>query len=59
MWLGGGCIICPGVTIGDNTTVAAGAVVTGNVPANVVVGGMDFSWVTLKKIEISLFKRAI
>eukprot|EP01116_Phalansterium_solitarium_P011077 TRINITY_DN26685_c0_g1_i1.p2 TRINITY_DN26685_c0_g1~~TRINITY_DN26685_c0_g1_i1.p2 ORF type:complete len:225 (+),score=45.91 TRINITY_DN26685_c0_g1_i1:96-677(+) len=39
VWLGGGCIICPGVTIGDNSTVAAGAVVTKDVPANVVVGG--------------------
>jgi maltose O-acetyltransferase len=39
VWLGGGCIICPGVTIGDNSTVAAGAVVVKNVPPNTVVGG--------------------
>ncbi|KAL0488618.1 maltose O-acetyltransferase [Acrasis kona] len=39
VWLGGGCIICPGVTIGDGVTVAAGAVVTKNVPSYVVVGG--------------------
>ncbi len=39
VWLGGRCIILPGVTIGDNVTVAAGAVVTKNVPANTVVAG--------------------
>ena len=31
--------IVPGVTIGDNVVVASGAVVTKDVPANVVVGG--------------------
>lgn len=39
VWLGGGAIICPGVTIGENAVVAAGAVVTKDVPANVLVGG--------------------
>lgn len=39
VWLGGGAIICPGVTIGDNTTIAAGSVVTKDVPANVLAGG--------------------
>jgi acetyltransferase-like isoleucine patch superfamily enzyme len=34
-----GAIICPGVTIGKNAVVAAGAVVTKDVPDNVVVGG--------------------
>jgi len=38
-WIGIGAIICPGVTIGKNAVVAAGAVVTKNVPDNVVVGG--------------------
>ncbi len=32
-------IICPGVTIGRNAVVAAGAVVTKDVPDNTVVGG--------------------
>eukprot|EP01102_Stenamoeba_stenopodia_P008358 TRINITY_DN2400_c0_g4_i1.p1 TRINITY_DN2400_c0_g4~~TRINITY_DN2400_c0_g4_i1.p1 ORF type:complete len:239 (-),score=54.35 TRINITY_DN2400_c0_g4_i1:110-784(-) len=40
VWLGGGCIICPGVTIGDNTTIAAGAVVTKDIPANSVAAGV-------------------
>ena len=38
-WLGIGCTICPGVTIGENAVVAAGAVVTKDVPDNAVVGG--------------------
>ena len=38
-WICMGAIICPGVTIGENSVVAAGAVVTKDVPDNVVVGG--------------------
>jgi maltose O-acetyltransferase len=39
VWLGGGAIVCPGVTIGQNTVVGAGAVVTRDLPANVVAVG--------------------
>ena len=39
VWLGGGVIVCPGVTIGDNTVVGAGAVVVRDLPANVVAVG--------------------
>ncbi|CAN5132895.1 sugar O-acetyltransferase [soil metagenome] len=39
VWLGGGVIVCPGVRIGENSVVGAGAVVTRDVPANVVVVG--------------------
>lgn len=38
-WLGGGAIVCPGVTIGENTVVGAGSVVTRDLPANVVAAG--------------------
>jgi maltose O-acetyltransferase len=38
-WIGGGAIICPGVTIGDRAIVGAGAVVTKDVPADAIVGG--------------------
>ncbi len=38
-WICMGAIICPGVTIGRNAVVAAGAVVTKDVPDNTVVGG--------------------
>nr|WP_271985189.1 sugar O-acetyltransferase [Pseudoclavibacter terrae] len=39
VWLGGGVIVCPGVTIGENTVVGAGAVVTKDLPPNVVAVG--------------------
>ncbi|MGV1005680.1 MAG: sugar O-acetyltransferase [Candidatus Nanopelagicales bacterium] len=39
VWLGGGVIVCPGVTIGDDTVVGAGAVVTKDLPARVVAVG--------------------
>ncbi|WP_437956040.1 sugar O-acetyltransferase [Sorangium sp. So ce119] len=39
VWLGGGAIVLPGVTIGDNTVVGAGSVVTRDLPANVVAVG--------------------
>ena len=40
VWLGGGVIINPGVTLGDNVVVASGAVVTRNFGPNVVIGGV-------------------
>lgn len=39
VWIGGHSTISPGVTIGDGAVIAAGSVVTKDVPANVVVGG--------------------
>lgn len=39
VWIGGGAILLPGVTIGRNAVVGAGAVVTRSVPANMVVAG--------------------
>jgi maltose O-acetyltransferase len=39
VWLGGGVIVCPGVTIGANTVVGAGAVVVRDLPADVVAVG--------------------
>ena len=39
-WLGGGVIVCPGVTIGDNTVVGAGAVVTRDVAPGETVAGV-------------------
>ena len=38
-WLGAGVIVVPGVTIGDNTVIGAGSVVTKDIPANVVAVG--------------------
>jgi maltose O-acetyltransferase len=39
VWLGGGVIVCPGVTIGDDTVVGAGSVVTRDLPSGVVAFG--------------------
>ncbi len=39
VWLGGGAIVCPGVTIGNNVTIGAGSVVTKDIPDNVVAVG--------------------
>lgn len=39
-WLGAGATVLPGVTIGENAVVGAGAVVTSDVPDNAVVGGV-------------------
>ncbi|MGD8149195.1 sugar O-acetyltransferase [Ornithinimicrobium sp. Y1694] len=39
VWLGGGVIVCPGVTIGKDTVVGAGAVVTKDLPDGVVAVG--------------------
>lgn len=40
VWIGGNAIILPGVTIGNNCVIAAGAVVTKDVPDNSLVGGV-------------------
>ncbi|MBM7642950.1 sugar O-acetyltransferase [Streptococcus loxodontisalivarius] len=40
VWIGGNVTILPGVTIGNNVVVAAGAVVTKDVPDNSLVGGI-------------------
>ena len=44
-----GAIILPGVTIGANAVIAAGAVVSKNVPANTIYGGVPVKWI--KDIE--------
>lgn len=39
VWVGGNSVILPGVTIGDNTVIGAGSVVTKDIPANVIAAG--------------------
>lgn len=39
VWVGGGAIILPGVTIGDRTAIGAGSVVTRDIPAGVFAAG--------------------
>ena len=40
VWIGGNVTILPGITIGNNVVVAAGAVVTKDIPDNTLVGGV-------------------
>jgi maltose O-acetyltransferase len=39
VWVGGGAIICPGVTIGSRSVVGAGSVVTRDIPEDVLAAG--------------------
>jgi maltose O-acetyltransferase len=39
VWLGAGTLVMPGVTIGDDTTIGAGSIVTGDIPARVLAFG--------------------
>ncbi|KQY94741.1 acetyltransferase [Paenibacillus sp. Root52] len=50
VWIGGRAIINPGVNIGHNVVIASGAVVTKDVPDNVVVGGNPAR--IIKEIEV-------
>lgn len=50
VWLGGGVVITPGVSLGDNVVVAAGAVVTTSFPDNCVIGGNPAK--IIKEIDI-------
>lgn len=69
-WICSSATICGGVTIGENTIVAAGAVVTKDMPANCLVGGVParvirpldekdrmHSWETYEKNEMPLSDR--
>ena len=40
VWIGANCVVLPGVTVGDGAVIAAGAVVTRDVPENAIVGGV-------------------
>lgn len=50
-WIGAAATILPGVTIGENSVVAAGAVVSKDVPANTIVGGVPAK--IIKQIDLS------
>ena len=39
VWIGASAILLPGITIGDNSVIGAGSVVTKDIPANVVAVG--------------------
>ncbi|PST85456.1 sugar O-acetyltransferase [Photobacterium sp. NCIMB 13483] len=39
VWIGAQCVILPGISIGDNTVIGAGSIVTRDIPSNVVAMG--------------------
>lgn len=49
-WIGGRAVINPGITIGNNVVIASGAIVTKDVPDNVIVGGNPAR--IIKQIEV-------
>ncbi len=44
-WIGAGATICPGVTIGENSVIGAGSVVTKDVPNNTVYAGVPAKFI--------------
>ena len=49
VWIGGNCTILPGVTIGNNVIIAAGAVVTKDIPDNCIAAGVPAK--VIKQLE--------
>ena len=49
VWLAAGVTVCPGVTIGENSIIGAGSVVTKSIPKNVVAYGVPCK--VIEKIE--------
>ena len=54
VWIGHGAQILRGVTVGDNAIVGADAVVTKDVPANAVVGGVPARILRMREAPVSL-----
>ena len=49
VWIGGNCTILPGVTIGNNVIIVAGAVVTKDIPDNCIAAGVPAK--VIKQLE--------
>ena len=49
VWIGANATVLPGVTIGDHAIIAAGAVVTKDVPAMMIAGGVPAK--VIKRID--------
>ena len=53
VWIGSNSVVVGGVTIGDNAIIAAGSVVTKDVDANTVVGGVPAKFIKLIETDRS------
>ena len=53
VWIGGNVTILPGVTVGNNVVIAAGAVVTKDVPDNTLVGGVPAKFIKALENDVS------
>jgi maltose O-acetyltransferase len=52
VWIGGGAVICPGVTIGPRTVIGAGSVVTKDIPADVLAAGNPCRVIRVLRSEV-------
>lgn len=57
VWIGDGAVLCKGVTVGANSVIGAGSVVTRDIPANVVAAGNPATVVRPLDPERDLIKR--
>ncbi len=57
VWIGDSVIVCKGVTIGENSVIGAGAVVAGDIPANVIAAGNPARVIRELDPDIPLRKR--
>ncbi|MBS4201335.1 sugar O-acetyltransferase [Bacillus sp. FJAT-49732] len=57
VWIGGGVKIMPGVTIGDNTVIASGSIVTKSIPSNVLAAGVPCKVIReITEVDIEKYK---
>lgn len=51
VWIGANCVITAGVSIGEGAVIAAGSVVTKNVPANAIYGGVPAKLIKMREAQ--------
>ena len=59
VWIGGNVTILPGITIGNNVVVAAGAVVTKDIPDNTLVGGVPAKFIRTLENDIEEYAKRV